>query len=149
MVYKKWYTCDLRLQLKKLIDSKLKKHGRDVIKQSVIFAPENKVSCLKQGSNMNKLFFQTRKVGLCFCMRNFSSNYCLACNIVTYTATKNELNIFSLSCMGTVHNNWLSSPRAMDDLYPVSNVLIPKISLPIQNLFFKEIREMSHYNPAS
>ena len=41
MVYKKWYTCDLRLQLKKLIDSKLKKHGRDVIKQSVIFAPEN------------------------------------------------------------------------------------------------------------
>ena len=79
---------------------------------------------------MNKLFFQTRKVGLSFCMKNFS------CNIVTYTAPKNELNfIISLSCMGKVHNNWLSSPRAMDNLYPVSNVLIPKISLPIHNTF--------------
>lgn len=90
---------------------------------------------------MNKLFFQTREVGLSFCMKNFS------CNIVTYTAPKNELNfIISLSCMGRVHNNWLSSPRAMDDLYPVSNVLIPKILFII---LFKEIIEMSHYNPAS
>ena len=39
--------------------------------------------------------------------------------------------------MGKVHNNWLSSPRAMDDLYPVSNVLIPKISLPIHNTFLR------------
>ena len=108
-----------------------------------------KIRSLVLNRVVKKLFFQTRKVGLCCCMRNFSSNYCFACNIVTYTATKNELNIFSLSCMGKVHNNWLSSPQAMDDLYPVSNVLIPKISLPIQNLFFKEISELSHYNPAS
>ena len=71
MVYKKWYTCDLRLQLKKLIDSKLKKHGRDVIKQSVIFAPENKVSCLKQGSNMNKLFFSNKESWLVLLYEEF------------------------------------------------------------------------------
>ena len=57
--------------MKTLIDSELKKQERDDIKQSVIFAPENKVSCLKQDSEMNRLFFQTRKFGLGFCMRNF------------------------------------------------------------------------------
>ena len=69
MVYKKWYTCDLRLQLKKLIDSKLKKHGRDVIKQSVIFAPENKVSCLKQGSKKN--FFSNKESWLVLLYEEF------------------------------------------------------------------------------
>ena len=69
MVYKKWYTCDLRLQLKKLIDSKLKKHGRDVIKQSVIFAPENKVSGLKQGSK--KTFFSNKESWLVLLYEEF------------------------------------------------------------------------------
>ena len=69
VVYKKWYTCDLRLQLKKLIDSKLKKHGRDVIKQSVIFAPENKVSCLKQGSKKN--FFSNKESWLVLLYEEF------------------------------------------------------------------------------
>ena len=44
----------------KLIDSKLQKQGRDVIKQSVLFAPENKVSCLKQSSKMNRLFWRVK-----------------------------------------------------------------------------------------
>ena len=37
-----------------------KVQGRDVIKQIVLFAPENKVSCLKQSSKMNRLFWRVK-----------------------------------------------------------------------------------------
>ena len=46
----------------KLIDSKLKKQGRDVIKQSVIFAPENKVSCLNRVVKWTNFFFKQGKL---------------------------------------------------------------------------------------